>query len=546
MDCSRLAQEALPSSNGLAEAFVRDFSRVSSFYRRLPGTPEEWRERWAEVRARHSLPRSELLAALHSLHRELPAAEAVRRNLALLEDADTVTVVTGQQVGVLGGPALTLYKAATAVRLAERLRKWGIPAVPVFWLATEDSDYDEVARTWFPGEDEMIEVVHPAGEVQAGQMAGTVGVAPWEQWLGQNATLLDSCVEARWVRELLLDAYAPGRSLGLAFAWWLQRVFEGEGLLCFDPLRLEFTPSLLGFYRTAVTRRDELVGQVLQRNRELTDRGFAPQVRVDADETFLFWVSGNRRWKLEWKEGRFQAKGRRSWNFDAAELPAAVERGEGRLAPSALLRPVLQDFVLSAAAAVVGPAELAYFAQVSALEKEFGIRTLPYPRLSVTVVDRKSARLLERYGFSVPEILTGDRGGLLERALQGDEVGHLLDRVVGTRREVAAAVAALQRELVRVDPVAAGMLERAAPRMDYHFEKVRRRLLERERVRRSVAYRHVSRLLAALAPAGGLQERRVNANWVLAMGGPEVIRELPACCKVGAELGSHWVCRVSP
>lgn len=546
MDCSRLAHEALPPSNGLAEAFVRDFSRVSAFYRRPPEAPEQWRERWAEVRAQQRLPRAELLAALHSLQRELPVDEAARRSLALLEDTDTVAVVTGQQVGVLGGPALALYKAATAVRLAQRLREEGIPAVPVFWLATEDSDYEEVARTWFPGEEGTVEVTHPAGQVQPGQMAGTVSVAPWEQWLGPNATVLESCVGARWVREILREAYAPGRSLGLAYAWWLQRVFEGEGLLCFDPLRLTPTPHLLGFYRTVITRREELVEAVLQRDRRLRDGGFTPQVRVDANETFLFWVNGNRRWKLEWKDGKFQARGRRSWRFGAGELLAAAERGEGRPAPSALLRPLLQDFVLPTVAAVVGPAELAYFAQLSAMESWFEVRTLPYPRLSVTLVDRKSARLLARYGLSVADVLAGDRDALLARALRGSRVGAVLDRETTARRKVMDVVEALRKEVGSVDPVAAAMLERAAPRMAFHFEKVRRRLLEGERLRRTVAYRHVSRLLSVLAPAGGLQERRLNANWVLAEGGPEITRELTDCCTPAGELGGHWVCHLTP
>src|ERR1041385_7708244 len=143
MDCSCIRQTELPGTTQLFADFTYHPERVVEFYpwATFPHSEAETFRTAARNAAYPDDRRSALVAALRDQNGDSALLDRLSR-------PGTVAVVTGQQVGFLSGPAYTIYKALTAVRLAERLKSLGIDAVPVFWLATEDHDFAEVNHAW--------------------------------------------------------------------------------------------------------------------------------------------------------------------------------------------------------------------------------------------------------------------------------------------------------------------------------------------------------------------------------------------------------------
>lgn len=519
----------LPDQNPLFLDYLYNFPKVSDFYRPIPASPQAWRDRAGALLEREHFPRNTLVTLLEAYNRELGVSRTSLENLELLSDPGTVAVVTGQQVGLLGGPCYTAYKAATAVELAERLRGWGIAAVPIFWLAADDSDFDEVRSTHFvDGDGDLFSVSHPDVRTREQQMAGTARIADWESWLTPVADSLREGLPSEQIRDSMLQDYAPSRTFREAFVRWLSRVFSGQGLIFFDPLIEGYRPGLRRLFETAVAHRAELVQASLARRERLREAGFQPQVMVDESETFLFWLDGEARYKLESRGGEYRAKERPRVRYSPEGLMRALAAGEVRLAPNVLLRPLIQDYLFPTVAAVGGPAEVAYYAQVNAIAPFFGIEPMIYPRSAFTLVDRKSRRLLSKYEIPVARFLQLSEPELAELLLRGNGSQPVLDRLQELRDSVEEDLRVIYDGSLSsgLEEPELEMTKKAESRIVYQIEKVKDRIVANRAQRDSVVRRHLAHLTHHLAPRRQLQERCINFNYFLNEGGPDFIRRL--------------------
>ncbi len=518
----------LPGQNPLFLAFMYDFERVQSYYRPLPTSREEWLARVQRVLDAPSFPRSDLIELLDGFNRELNVSEESLRNLEMLSRPDSVVVVTGQQVGLMGGPSFALYKAATAVRLVRRLRSWGIPAVPVFWLASDDSDFDEVASTDFlsTGAGEILSLTHPDPRGRKEQMAGTVPLGEDARWWQEARRLLENSLVDPSLREGLLSAYEPGRTFREAFARWMSRVFSTQGLVFFDPLLPGYRDGLTGFFKVAIERREELVAALMERNAELLEAGFSPQVHVESTETLLFWLKGRERYKLDFQNDAYRAKGLPRLHLTGDELVKALSDGSGLVAPNVLLRPIVQDFLFPTVVGVTGPSEVAYFSQVNAIAPFWEKELLVTPRLAFSVVGRKSGRLLAKYGLTPEALLTSSQEELIEQVLRQGETRRVLESVDGLRFCLEEKLVELKESLEEIDAPVAAMVEKAAGKIRHQVERVNHRFVLNRQELDGLLRRHLTYLRNNLLPSGHLQERVINFNYFLNEGGPDFLEEL--------------------
>jgi bacillithiol synthase len=514
----------LPGQNPLFLAYLYDFGRVSNLYTALPQSAEAWRDRVGNVLERPRFSRERLLTILDGFNRKLGASEETFRNLERLGRRDGIAVVTGQQVGFLGGPGFAAYKAATAIQLVRRLREMGFSAVPIFWLAADDSDFDEVRTTYFVNGSDLVRVEHPDSRPRPERMAGTVQVE--KAWSERLNGLLESVLPRESLRLELLAAWADRRSFREAFGRWMSRVFERYGLVFFDPLSSGYREELGLFYRTAIERRQDLLAASARRRAALEGAGFPVQVRIDEGESFLFLLRGEERFKLEFSAGEYRAKGLRRMRFSPVELAEGVEAGTLEVGPNVLLRPILQDHLFPTAACVAGPSEVAYYSQVNALAPFWNLESVVYPRAAFTVVDRKSRRLLERYGLSVERVMTSGIDELAESILRREEEGRILGAFDELESCVGEQVANLRREISARDRGVAEMLDKVELKMRYQIDKVRHRFVANRRDRHDYYGRHIGHLRNHLFPIDQLQERVLNFGYILSEGGPDFIDEL--------------------
>jgi bacillithiol synthase len=422
------------------------------------------------------------------------------------------TVMTGQQVGLFGGPLLVPFKAADTLARAKEATAAGVPHVGIFWLAGDDHDFAEIDHVVFPA-GRALETLRYAPEkpVPAAVPVGRVVIDDSIHALLDKAWNLLGDSEAM---DALSEAYTPGRSFTQAFAAFYAQAFAAQGLLLVDASGREFHRIGAPVLRAAIERADEFHAALVERDRALVAAGFHAQVAVTAQSSLLFLIDDKTGVRAALKRtaptadepgGLWQA-GRQT--LSTADLLGILDAEPERISASALLRPVFQDFVFGTAQIIGGPAELAYYAQSAVLyERILGRQTQPKLRFSATLVEPAVAKLLAKHGLA-PEDVFGQTTdalahGLAERALPQEG-----------REKLDATRAALEEELTTLlgwmqglDEGLGRSGERAASKMRYQMGRMRR-LAENFALEREAALgRAAASLTTALAPGGTLQER---------------------------------------
>ncbi|ACO32944.1 MULTISPECIES: bacillithiol biosynthesis cysteine-adding enzyme BshC [Acidobacterium] len=457
--------------------------------------------------------RAATAARLAAQNRAFGAGEETFRNIEKLAQGAPV-VVTGQQVTLLGGPLFVLYKAATAI---ERARAAG--AVPVFWLASEDHDLDEVNHTTLSTRHELRTLalaVEGAGRPVGGLKLG----AGIEAVLNDAAELLGDVPEI----DLLRAAYRPEATLAQAFGQWMAKLFEKQGLIVIDASTREWHAAGAHVLRQAIERAAELEALLHARNALLAERGYHAQVLVAGHGSLLFLVdkeSGARLPLRRDASGMWHA-GRQS--YSTPDLLAILDAEPERLSPNALLRPVFQDAILPTAAYIGGPAEIAYFAQTQVLyEALLGAVTPVLPRVSATLIEPAVAKVMAHDEVSLADVLQTRPEDLLQR------LGARTMPIEG-KRKLAAAGQSLDAELATVTEwmrtLDAGLgraADTAASKMRYQMNRLRRLAANYQIQKEASLKKHVDAMTHALAPGGHPQERAVAGLSYLAIYGEAVI-----------------------
>ena len=519
-----LSFESIPKTPALLLDYLYHAERVRTFFPGISGgefsaTPEPdgpW------PRLAH---RAALADTLERQNRRWGASAKTLENLDRLAGDRCRAVVTGQQVGLFTGPAYTIYKALTAVKLAEAYRRRGVEAVPVFWMATEDHDLEEVGRTWILAADSTLESVRFDRESEGNRLpVGPIALGP------SIAAHLDRFLQGLPDSEFkpvlaarLRRAYREGNTFGEAFAEVVSFLLSEYGLILLDPrepsLKQLAQPVFLQVAE-AWEKLDELLGD---RNRQLAGAGYPPQVGREAGTSFLFWEQeGKRRGVVGARQG-FALRGS---SEALPDLRGLIERAPEQVSPNVLLRPVVQDFLLPTLAYVAGPSEVAYHAQLSPLYQALG-RVMPpvVPRAGFTVIERRMQKLLARYRLEFCDLFRGSRA-LLKQIVEGtvnQEVGNRFDRL---ERAIDGRLGEMEEPLKSVDPTLAGALGTARKKIRYQLENLRSKFVSAESRRREVLTRQVDSLLTTLYPSGGFQERQVNIFYFLSRYGPEFLDEL--------------------
>lgn len=347
----------------------------------------DWRALADRVLARPRA-RGELVRILRAQAATRPPDPAVMRSLDRLADPRTVTVVAGQQVGVLGGPAFTLTKALAAVALAERLGARGIEAVPVFWLATQDADDQEVLRVPRPHGPDLRLPAQLGGRPVGGHVLGPE-IAELIDTLVADAPGVDAVALRR-----LRACYAPGTTLAAAFAAWLAELTAGTGLVLLDPDDAGWACLGRGLLGRELLGPDRMHGPLAAARMRLHAAGVRETVPTDRDALQVFFVDdgGVRRRLRATPDGVAHDRG----VLTRERVADLLEREPRRFTPAALFRPLLQDSALPTIACVAGPTERRYLGQLEEAYRWAGIEppaVVQRPRVHVAEIADERALL---------------------------------------------------------------------------------------------------------------------------------------------------------
>jgi bacillithiol synthase len=530
----------IPHTSRLFDDYLHHFDKVNRFYARPPLRQDWWQDEIAKIQ--YPAERREQVAAiLERQNREFGstpecakaahsggpgAGEKTLANIQRLREG-APAIVTGQQVGLFGGPLFCLLKAVTAVKLAEQSG-----AVPVFWLATEDHDYEEISSVNFPAGDHLqrfsVNVAHQEG-APVGTIAFTdeitAAVAQVEEIAGRSE-----------ISELLAAGYRKGETFGSAFAKFYARILADLGIVILDALDPELHRIARPVFHAALEKADEINQALLQRNQELESAGYHAQVKVTPSHTLGFCQEDGVRTPVRHHDGEFFIGERK---LNAAELIAETERCPERFSANVLLRPVVQDYLLPTLAYCGGPAEIAYFAQIEVVYRKLASRVTPIlPRIFATLIEPRQAKLLDRYQLELPDLFAGPekfRELVASRALPES----ILKSFDSAAQHLDQALKEIQQPLEKLDKTLVDAAENAGSKMRYQLQGLRDKAARAEARKNSEVLRHADELITALYPNKELQEREVGAAYFLMKYGTDVLKQIKAQAQSGC--GEHQV-----
>jgi bacillithiol biosynthesis cysteine-adding enzyme BshC len=483
-------------------------------------------------------PRAAVAAALRQANRRYGAGEATERHLEALAQEGTFAVVTGQQPGLLTGPLYTLYKALTAVLLCEQLSaRRRERFVPVFWMATEDDDLEEVRRTWFvDSQNELRAVELPLPDSWGGTSVGALPLDfSWEDLVAPLREHLPPTEFQAEVLTFLRETFAAASNLGDWFAQLLTHLLKETGLVLFDPLEPSLRALMVPVLEQALadplgaTEATNVAGD------RLVAAGYPRQTHRLRDQCPFYVYREGRRERVFFREGRF-CLGPDS--YTRQELQAWLATAPERFSTSLVLRPIVQDFLLPTAIFIGGPGELSYLAQLRGVYAWAHLAPpLFLPRLSATLVEPKVARTLHRYGLTVPDFWE-DLGKLTARVAR-ETVGHETAALFATAREqLAALLAPLQAHVAALDPSLERTAEQTGGRIQHELSRLEEKALRAVKRQNDILVAQIRSAHTHLFPQQRLQERLLNIIPYLIKFGPDLMTPLVQGLRT-AEIGQH-------
>ncbi len=513
MRISSVPFSAIPEQSRLFIEYQTDPASFRKYYPNVVTSVSELAAFAPTVRAAQSADRNAVCNALIDINTACRASAATMSNIDLLRDKSTVAVLTGQQTGLFTGPLYTIYKALSAVKLAERLTAEGTPAVPMFWAATEDHDFDEVANISIIASDGSVATItyNSATRIAESQVGSTLLDATITDAIRELTASLPQSGFSDDVEQMLSTAWTPGRKFGGAFLTQLAQIFRSFGLIFVDPQNASLKRLSVPIYQDAIRSADEIVAKITERSKAMIGEGYHAQVLVEGDYFPLFWQTdkGERTAIRQIDDGIYRSKADKR-EFTTAELLDIAANDPERLSPGVMLRPVVQDYLFPTICYFGGGAEIAYFGQNSVVYETLGRPVTPVlHRQSFTIVESRNQRTLDDLGLEFTDLFAGIESllpMLIEKHISPDTARLFAD----VEAEINTELDRLDQNLSALDVTLGANLAKRRRKMIYHIGAMRKKAYRAELRKSETINARISAAFSTLYPEGHLQERSIN------------------------------------
>ena len=524
----------IPRVTRLFTDFLYDYEKVARFYPNYGRSVEPLADHARRVGALQ-FDRKRVPDALERINRRVGSPELTFKHIEMLRHPGSVAIVTGQQAGLFTGPLYTIHKALTVIKLAACLRDKGVEAVPVFWVASEDHDYEEVNHCQVVDREGQLKRIQyePSGHKPDEPVGHVLLCDTINQTSEELIAQLASSEFTPALERDLRESYETGVGFAEAFSRLMARLFRDYGVVLLDPLDDELKQVAAPLYSQAIEKSSEIARALVERSHELEEAGYHAQIKVSEDMVPLFIMDDGRRAAItQQQDGRFTVKGT-DRTFAKEELVELAARCPSCFSPNVTLRPVVQDYLLPTAAYIGGPAEIAYFAQLRAVYETLG-RQEPcvLPRASFTIVEGRHQKTMKKYGLELRDFFEGLHPAVtkvVEQSLDRNAAGAFTETERLLNEQLDKLGAALQES----DATLSDPLKRTREKIIYQLEHLRTRFIHASAHREETTYRQVERAYTTLFPNKNLQERELNVYYFLSRYGPSLIEELHNAADLG-------------
>ena len=426
---------------------------------------------------------------------------------------NTIAILTGQQLGILGGPLYTVYKIITGIKLCQSL-KLQYPEynfVPVFWLEADDHDYEEVRHIQINDKENAFRRISYPIDESFDEEKGTVGDLRFSEEINAFFAELEGNLRPTEFTTPMLDAlkkaYSEGRTFKSAFRELLFNLFDSHGLVLFDPQDVQVKRLLRPVFQKEIHNYLVHAEKVVARSAALEDVYHA-QVKVRPLNLFYHLDKG--RYAIDPDdEGGFRLRKKRL-KFTHEELLQLADEFPERFSPNVLLRPICQDYLFPTGFYVGGPAEVSYFAQIMPLYNLFSIpEPIIYPRASVTLIEKHVAGILEKFYLTLRDVYL-NQSSLQEKVMNSILSVNLNDTFSELEMKITGLMDDLKAKLLSLDKTTADASEKYKVKLVSSLVELKSKAMESEKRKHEIVIRQLHKLVDSVYPQEALQERQLT------------------------------------
>lgn len=537
MDTEPYCYGKLPFSE-LFKTYTSNYNKLDSYFTYNPFNPGSVKKRRDSLKIPSRLAR--FLPALNEYHRQLGISQQAQ--LEKLSQQGACAVITGQQLTIYGGPLYTVYKTISAILLARQAEQaLGVPVVPVFWLADEDHDFEEVSGFGIPGNDEFTSVNYEqknTGRPVSDYRLSAESLKAFDEQVWHELGETDFSDK---LKQLVHSGYAGGASFAAAFAKLMDALFGRHGLLIAGSNTKEIKAIAAETLQDAVLKNQAVNHALEKQSAALEKDGFHRQVVLGSTNLFYYDTNGVRT-KIEYENGSWTASDKK-WNTET--LVREIKERPEAFSPNVFLRPVIQDKLLPGLGYVGGPGETAYYAQMKEMYPVFDMEMpVIFPRLSMTLLETGTERAMERLPFSFEKYNSRIEDLISEYVALSDN--HDIEAVFSAWKsrlaEISEAPAALIQE---IDGSLAGTAGKTLAGFESGIDALKGRVYRSLKQQEQVQLNRIRRVKAQLFPGDGLQERTVSFLYFMNKYGADIWDELlEAFSEKPADLTKHYIVRL--
>ncbi|MED4784559.1 bacillithiol biosynthesis cysteine-adding enzyme BshC [Brevibacillus choshinensis] len=501
----------LPLANRLAQEYQQGNDSALQFFAYNPHEIQAYKERLEWLRGRTIPHREQLAEGLYTYNKKIGNKQEALSQIELLRRPDTYVVIGGQQAGVLTGPLYTIHKAIHLIQTAKKLsQELDQTVVPVFWIAGEDHDIDEIDHVyWLADRETRLHKermnLNKKGRVSASSLP--LDEEACERFLAQFFHGQIETEETASIRELVETTAAESENVAEWFARMMAQLFGKHGLILVES-SLPFVRELESpIFQQVIEKNEQVADLLLKAADRITTAGYPLQLQVEEHQANLFLYEGTDRLLLERHGDRFVNR-RASYSREDL-LKLAAERPE-RFSANVVTRGLMQEHIFPSLAFIGGPGEVAYWAYYREIFELFGMRMpIVLPRMSITLMEGAKQRLLEGFGLSVEDVLTHFEQWK-EEWMQQQEPHPLHEHFSQARATIQSTYLPLVEEVVRLDGGLRNLADKNAELLLAQVAFLEERLVRALQQQDDVAYTRLQRIEAFLLPEGGLQERKLS------------------------------------
>lgn len=479
----------------IALDYLSENEGLKPFYGRFP-SPAAFKDQMRD-KAENYPHRSALTTVLEN---QYSRAKLKSHSLELLKSDNAFTITTGHQVCLFTGPLYFFYKIITAINTCKKLKETypDNHFIPVYWMATEDHDFEEANHFHLPSG----KIEWESGQ---GGAVGRMETEGMDQVVDEMRDQLGIGYSSGELIDLFTKAYVKHKTISEATRFLVHQLFGSYGVLVIEA----DDPELKKLAIPAFTK--ELVSSASanamgKTDKALTENGY--NLQVEPHDINLFYLDDQLRERIEKDDSGTYKVLRTNKEFSREEILAELQKSPEKFSPNVILRPLYQEIILPNLAYVGGGGELAYWFQLKSVFEAFGV-TFPILMLrnSVMVVGAPTHERMNQLGITIEDIFRPQQELEDELVRSATSQSLELDKERENLEEVFLSIEARLRKIN-------GDLEKSVrsgyARTDRIVRNLEKKMMRAERKKQEILIGRLNKIYEFLFPRGGLQERNMN------------------------------------